>query len=115
LRLFEYDSQETLDDAVVKNNKLVVDFPHSAVIFLRHTRNTPNEMETIIRTPGGNVFYEFPIMKAKKYTLEEIFEKKLSVEGIITEYEKRTIMEIKKTHYELIFLEGLSILLIEDI
>jgi len=138
LRLFEYDSQETLDDAVVKNNKLVVDFPHSAVIFLRHTRNTPDEMETIIRTPGGNVSYKIPVIKTKNYTLGEIFEKNLlfllpfyifryerrfpkyeknpekirrlkeeysyireqlenlSMEGKITEYEKRTIMEMSK-------------------
>ena len=44
LRLFEYDSQAALDDAIVENSRLVVDFPRSAVIFLRHTRSTPDEM-----------------------------------------------------------------------
>jgi len=138
LRLFEYDSQEALDEAVVEGSRLVVDFPHSAVIFLRHTRNIPDEMETVIRTPGGTVSYKIPVIKSKNYTLEEIFEKKLlfllpfyifryerkfkkyenntekicelkeeylyireqleklSVEGTITEYEKRTIMEMSK-------------------
>ncbi len=138
LRLFEYDSQTALDDAVVEDNRLVVDFPRSAVIFLRHTKNTLDEMETIIRTPGGNVSYKIPVIKNKNYTLEEIFEKNLlfllpfyifryeskfkkyeknpeklqelkkeylyireqletlSKEGKITEYEKRTIMEMSQ-------------------
>ncbi len=138
LRLFEYDSQAALDDAAVEGNRLVVDFPRSAVIFLRHTKNTPDEMETMIRTPGGNVSYKIPVIKSKNYTLEEIFEKNLlfllpfyifryeskfekleknteklqkfkneylyireqletlSKEGKITEYEKRTIMEMSQ-------------------
>ncbi len=136
LRLFEYDSQAALDDAAVQKYKLEVNFPHSAVLFLRHTRNTPDEMEIIIHTPGGNVAYTIPVVKTQNYTLQMIFEKnllfllpfyifryekkfkhyekdseklqelkdeyqyicehldRLSKEGTITEYKKRTLMEM---------------------
>ncbi len=77
LRLFEYDSQAALDDAVVKEHSLVVDFPRSAVLFLRHTKDTPDKMNIIIRTPGGNVSYCIPVVKTQEYTLQTIFEKNL--------------------------------------
>ncbi len=67
LRLFEYDSQAALNDAVVEDNRLIIDFPRSAVIFLRHTRNTLEEMDPLIRTPGGNVSYKIPLIKNKNY------------------------------------------------
>ena len=100
LRLFEYDSQEALDDAIVENDRLVVDFPRSAVIFLRHTRKTPDEMETIIRTPGGNVSYKIPVIKIQELKTEYLYIREqletLSKEERITEYEKRTIMEMSQ-------------------
>ncbi len=138
LRLFEYDSQAALDDAAVEGNKLVVDFPHSAVLFLRQTKATPDKMNIIMRTPGGEVSYDIPVIKTQRYTLQTIFEKNLlfllpfyifryekkfelyeksptkleelkeeyryirgrlgtlSKEGKITEYEKRTLMEMSQ-------------------
>ncbi len=77
LRLFEYASQSALDDAVVNENELFVDFPHSAVLFLRHTKTIPDEMTITIRTPGGNVSYGIQVVKTQTYTLETIFEKNL--------------------------------------
>ncbi len=77
MRMFEYDAQIALDEGEVDGERFIVTFPKSAVLYLRHTRNTPEEMIVEIRTPGGNVSYGIPVMKTQKYTIEEIFEKKL--------------------------------------
>ena len=37
----------------------------------------PDEMEVVIRTPGGEVKYSVPAMKVREYTIEEILAKKL--------------------------------------
>ena len=37
-RIFEYDSQIALQSSVISNNKLVVNFPHSAILYLRHNK-----------------------------------------------------------------------------
>ena len=44
VRIFEYDAQIALDSGNIADNVLTVTFPNSAVIFLRHTGKTPNEM-----------------------------------------------------------------------
>ena len=77
VRLFEYDAQIALDDGEIERNVFIVTFPHSAVLFLRHNRNTPDSMTIRMKTPGGEVSYKIPVMKTQKYSVEDIFEKKL--------------------------------------
>ena len=77
LRFFEYDSQDGLDDAEIIGDTLVVTFPQSCVLYLRHTSNTPDRLKTKILTPGGDVTYEIPVMKLQSYSLDEIFDKNL--------------------------------------
>jgi hypothetical protein len=77
IRMFEYDSQIALDDGEVTGNNLVVTFPHSGVLYLRHTRNTPDVMNVQIRTPGGSLTYEIPVIKIQTYTIDKIFDKGL--------------------------------------
>ncbi len=77
IRMFEYDSQIALDHGEIKENRLTVTFPGSAVIYLRHTRTTPDAMTVEIITPGGMITYEIPVLKTQKYTIEELFDKKL--------------------------------------
>ena len=77
IRMFEYDSQIALDDSEILNEKLILSFPNSAVIYLRHTRHTPSAMIIEIRTPGGNICYKIPVMKIQIYTIDAIFDKKL--------------------------------------
>lgn len=77
LRMFEYDSQIALDEGKVIANKLVVTFPHSGVLYLRYTRNTPDVLTIEINTPGGNIHYEIPVMKTQMYTIDDIFDKNL--------------------------------------
>ena len=62
VRMFEYDTQLALENREVTAGALVVHFPDSAIVALRHTKNTPEVMT---------------VLKVRQYTVEEIFEKKL--------------------------------------
>ena len=78
IRIFEYDAQIALDQgSEVTGNKIIVSFPNTAVLYLRSTSKTPDAMEIIIRTPGGETSYPVPVMKIKAYSITEIFEKNL--------------------------------------
>lgn len=77
VRMFEYGTQIALDNGNIAENILEVEFPHAAVLFLRSTRNTPDSMKIHMKTPGGDVSYDIPVMKMQSYTLEQIFEKNL--------------------------------------
>lgn len=77
VRFFEYDAQIALDNGTLSGNALEVEFPHSAVLFLRCREDTPDRMQLNIRTPGGSLSYGIPAMKTQEYTLSEIFEKNL--------------------------------------
>ena len=52
-------------------------FPNMAVLYLRTYKKTPDKMKYVIITPGGTVQYDVPIMKVQKYSLDDIFEKRL--------------------------------------
>ena len=77
IRLFEYDAQIALDEGEVIHETLTVTFPNTAVLYLRTYKKTPDKMRYVIRTPGGTVEYDVPIMKVQEYPLDEIFSKKL--------------------------------------
>jgi len=77
IRLFEYDAQIALDESEVINEILTVTFPNTAVLYLRNYKKTPDKMRYVIKTPGGTVEYDVPIMKVQEYTLEDIFSKDL--------------------------------------
>ena len=77
VRMFEYDTQLALENREFTSNILTVQFPDSAIVSLRHTKNTPEEMTVKVLTPGGRVSYTVPVLKIKRYTIHELFEKKL--------------------------------------
>ena len=77
IRLFEYDAQIALDEGEVVNETLTVTFPNTAVLYLRNYKKTPDKMRYVIKTPGGTVEYDVPIMKVQEYILEDIFSKGL--------------------------------------
>ena len=139
IRIFEYDAQIALDqDSEIVGSRIIVSFPNTAVLFLRSNASTPDVMEIVIRTPGGDISYDVPVMKVKSYSIEEIFDKgllflipfyiftyeasfkeinssetlldelkaeyegiktrleQLSVDGVISEFYKRTILEMSE-------------------
>ena len=77
VRFFEYDTQIALDEGEIVENVLTVTFPHSAVLFLRHTLSTPNTMTIKINTSGGDISYDIQVMKVGMYSLDEIFDENL--------------------------------------
>ena len=77
VRMFEYDTQIALDDGSVSDNVLTVTFPKSAVLFLRHSGETPDAMRIRMVTPGGTTEYTVPVVKVQQYSLEDIFTKNL--------------------------------------
>jgi len=77
IRMFEYDSQIALDDGEVRRNTLTVTFPHSGILYLRHSEDTPDDMTIRIVTIGGEVSYKVRVFKTQTYSIDEIFGKKL--------------------------------------
>ena len=77
IRTFEYDTQIALDNGKIEESVLTVNFPNSAVLFLRCDKDTPDEMKIRLRTPGGELTYKIPVIKQENYKIEEIFEKNL--------------------------------------
>ncbi|MCM1303865.1 MAG: hypothetical protein NC305_09665 [Lachnospiraceae bacterium] len=77
IRMYEYDSQIALKDSTLENGMLHVNFPRSAVLYLRHNKNTPDVLAICIHTPGGSVSYDVPALKVQMYSIDEIFRKKL--------------------------------------
>ena len=122
IRLFEYDAQIALDEGEVINETLTVTFPNTAVLYLRTYKKTPDKMKYVIKTPGGTVEYDVPIMRVqecpvhffsherdfKVYNSNEqrlaelkaeyrsILERldELEQEGTIGAFDKRTIIEL---------------------
>lgn len=77
MRVFEYGSQMAIRDSYIENNVLTVNFPKTAILYLRQTKNTPDYMNICIRVPEASCTYRVPVMKVQDYSLDEIFEKKL--------------------------------------
>lgn len=77
IRLFEYDAQIALDQGETDRECLKVSFPNTAVLYLRDSATAPTKMQISIETPGGTVSYEVPIAKIGKYSLDDIFDKRL--------------------------------------
>lgn len=77
VRIFEYATQIALDENVIVGNRMTVEIPSAAVLFLRSNNNTPEKLEIEMITPGGTVLFDIPSMKLISYDISDIFEKEL--------------------------------------
>ena len=77
IRLVEYAFQIALDTGKTDDSSLTIELPYSAVIYLRSRETTPSRSKIVLKTPGGEVSYEIPILQIKNYSLTDIFDKKL--------------------------------------
>ena len=57
VRIFEYATQIALDENVIVGNRMTVEIPMAAVLFLRSNKNTPDKLE--IENPAGILFLLF--------------------------------------------------------
>ena len=117
VRIFEYAVQIALDAGSVVGNKLTVNIPNASIIFLRSKRTTPDRMTIEMRTPGGKVSFEVPVVKVKSYTLADMFVKGLyfllpfyifNLENKLKKYESDSL-ELEKLKEEYVkFMAGLD-------
>lgn len=78
LRMVEYDFHIALENAMEVEMGYEVRFPESAVLYLRHNENTPNEIHMRIIFPGNtSVNYSVPVIKTQQYSEEDIVGKQL--------------------------------------
>lgn len=77
IRIYEYDSQLALQNSQLVQQSLVVRFPESAVLYLRHNERIPDVFEIRIHTPNGSISYNVPTLKVQQYDIDTIFEKNL--------------------------------------
>ena len=80
LRMVEYDFMIALSDSIRQKKKTELNFPRSCIIYLRSTENTLfEEQMKITFADDQQVTYKVPVLKLKKYGIDEIFEKNLLI------------------------------------
>ena len=110
--MYEYDSQLALKNSVFIQETLVVRFPESAILYLRHNESVPDVFEVQIHTPNGCISYYVPTLKVQQYDIDAIFEKRLLflIPFYIFSYEKQfsvinnnveMLEELKKEYFEI--------------
>lgn len=77
VRMFKYDVQIAMQHAARQPDRNIVEFPQSAILYLRSTRNTPDAMYIEIRVPGDSCCYRVPCLKIRDYSAGDIFKKLL--------------------------------------
>lgn len=78
LRMVEYDFHIALENAVQTEFGYEMTFPESAVLYLRHTENTPDELQMKITFPQNtSITYSVPVIKTQLYSEDDILEKGL--------------------------------------
>ncbi len=78
LRMVEYDFHIALENAVRGEEGYEIRFPESAVLYLRHGKNTPDEIQMKVTFPQNeSVTYRVPVVKVQQYSEEDILGKQL--------------------------------------
>lgn len=77
IRMYEYDSQIARNNYELYDETLFVNFPMSAIIYLRSYNNTTDMLKICIKTSDGNQIHNIPILKIRNYDIESIFCKRL--------------------------------------
>ena len=79
IRMFEYSTQAALlEPTELNDEQMTIKFPQNAILYLRSNSKTPNYMTVNIEVEEKKIpIMQIPVMKAKNYSLEEIFEKDL--------------------------------------
>ncbi len=81
IRMFEYDISIALEHASFAKHAIwEIEFPQSCVLYIRNHRSLPDFHEAIVKfADGQKIRYRVPIIQAKKYTVDRIFEKRLLI------------------------------------
>ena len=81
IRMFEYDISIAIEHASYENDEIwEIEFPLSCVLYIRNHRDLPDYHEAVVKfADGQKMRYRVPILQAKKYTVDRIFEKRLLI------------------------------------
>ena len=81
IRMFEYDISIAIEHASYENDEIwEIEFPQSCVLYIRNHRDLPDYHEAVVKfADGQKMRYRVPILQAKKYTVDRIFEKRLLI------------------------------------
>ena len=81
IRMFEYDISIAIEHASLEENDIwEIEFPQSCVLYIRNHRSLPEYHGAIVKfADGQEVHYRDPVLQAKKYTVDQIFEKRLLI------------------------------------
>ena len=77
VRIFEYDAQIALERSRTSRGRLDVYFPHTGILFLSSTDSTPDSMEIVIHTSGGDCEYSVEVIKELDFDLDKIYDNSL--------------------------------------
>ena len=79
IRIWEYGSQIALRNARYDDisNTLYLKFPNTAVLYLRSKASTPEFTQIHVEFPEKTCEYQVPNIKMLKYSIDDIFNKKL--------------------------------------
>ena len=75
--MLEYDLAVGIKESRYADYHLTVDIPVSGVLFLRSTKNIPDEMRVTINAVGGSIEYPVATLKLSDYTLDDLINKNL--------------------------------------
>jgi hypothetical protein len=77
IRVFQYISSFAIEGGEIEGNTLSIHIPAAGILFLRSTRNTPDQMNIRISAVGSSMEFTVPVLKVKDYNLTSIFKEKL--------------------------------------
>jgi hypothetical protein len=80
IRVFDYGYGDALKYKICDGNRIKLNFPESKIIFLQHTKNTPDEFELEILIQNKSMFvYKVPVLKFLDYDIHKIQEQKMII------------------------------------
>ena len=73
LRVFDYGYQEALKYKKIENDRIILEFPQSKIIFLEHNSGTPDTVILELNfNKQGKYEYKVPVMKFLDYSADEL-------------------------------------------
>ena len=79
VRIYQYDMQVALYGHTFIEDIMHVEFPRTAVLYLRHNDNTPDTLKICIHNEDDVLQREIQVIKVQQYSLKEIFDKNLFI------------------------------------
>ena len=80
LRVFDYGYQDALKYRKTENDRIILEFPQSKIIFLEHNVNTPDEVVLQLDFKDQGIFeYRVPAMKFLEQSIEDLNKQRLVI------------------------------------